>query len=120
MIKEFFSEKAECPPENILECAILALAYLRKNSPVASAPPSLLPEEFSMPELQIATEGIRGKYEDRLSFRRNTVRLSFLEETGSLSDSASGRPARLYRFTQAAIMIFSSDAVHLNWQPAAR
>ena len=57
----------------------------------------LLPELFSLPELQHIYEQILGEPLDRGNFYRKIKAAEVLEETGGFREG-KGRPARLYRF----------------------
>ena len=55
----------------------------------------LLPEEFSLTQLQNAFEAIRGKKEQSANFRRKV--LDMVRETGRRTSDKGHRPAQLYR-----------------------
>lgn len=61
----------------------------------------LLPERFTLSELQALYEVILGRELDKRNFRRKVLALGLLEETDAMQRGA-GRPARLYRFDAAA------------------
>lgn len=58
----------------------------------------LLPEEFTLPELQRTYEIILQQPLDKSSFRRRVAQADMLEEISGKLRDGSGRPARLYRF----------------------
>lgn len=58
----------------------------------------LLPEEFTLPELQRTYEIILQQSLDKSSFRRRVAQADMLEEIPGKLRDGSGRPARLYRF----------------------
>lgn len=58
----------------------------------------LLPEEFTLPELQRTYEIILQQPLDKSSFRRRVAQADMLEEIAGKLRDGSGRPARLYRF----------------------
>jgi len=60
----------------------------------------LLPEEFTLPELQKIYEIILQEPLDKSSFRRRVVQADMLEELEGKLRDGSGRPAQLYRFKQ--------------------
>jgi 8-oxo-dGTP diphosphatase len=75
------------------------LAHLRRR--LSEAPAfcyELLPERFTLSELQALTEAILGKEMDRRNFRRKIKELDLLAETGSTRQRGRHRPAALYRF----------------------
>jgi ADP-ribose pyrophosphatase YjhB (NUDIX family) len=60
----------------------------------------LLPEEFTLPELQRTYEIILQQPLDKSSFRRRVVQADMLEELIGKQRDGSGRPAQLYRFRE--------------------
>lgn len=58
----------------------------------------LLPEEFTLPELQRTYEIILQQPLDKSSFRRRVMQADMLEELPGKQRDGSGRPAQLYRF----------------------
>jgi hypothetical protein len=58
----------------------------------------LLPEEFTLPELQRTYEIILQQPLDKSSFRRRVAQADMLEELAGKQRDGSGRPAQLYRF----------------------
>jgi 8-oxo-dGTP diphosphatase len=62
----------------------------------------LLPEEFTLSELQRVYETVLHEPLDKRNFRRKMLAADVLEETGNLREG-DHRPAKLYRFTAKAI-----------------
>lgn len=62
----------------------------------------LLPEEFTLSELQRVYERVLNQKLDKRNFRRKFASLGILEDTGRLT-RGDHRPARLYRFSSGAI-----------------
>ena len=62
----------------------------------------LLPQAFTLSELQSVYEIILQEKLDKRNFRKKILGLSIIEETGRLRHG-DHRPAKLYRFTAAAI-----------------
>ncbi len=58
----------------------------------------LLPDEFTLPELQRTYEIILQQPLDKSSFRRRVVQASMLEEVSGKQRDGAGRPAQLHRF----------------------
>ncbi len=58
----------------------------------------LLPEEFTLPELQQTYEIILQQPLDKSSFRRRVIQADMLEELSGRRRDGFGRPAQLYRF----------------------
>ena len=62
----------------------------------------LLPEAFSLSELQNVYEMILGERLDKRNFRRRILQAGIIEETSTLR-AGEGRPARLYRYRPDAV-----------------
>ena len=60
---------------------------------------SLLPEHFTMRELQEVYEAILGRPLDKRNFRRRLLATDFIAATSEQRAEGPHRPARLYRFT---------------------
>ena len=60
---------------------------------------SLLPEEFTLTEMQGVYEAILGRTIDKRNFRRRVVGLGLVQATGGFRKEGAHRPARLYQFT---------------------
>lgn len=60
---------------------------------------SLLPEHFTMRELQEVYEAILGRPLDKRNFRRRLMATDFIAATSEKRAEGRHRPARLYRFT---------------------
>ncbi|HNS04228.1 MAG TPA: NUDIX domain-containing protein [Anaerolineae bacterium] len=63
----------------------------------------LLPETFTLSELQAVYQVVLGEQLDKRNFRRKILSTGVLEETDAYREGSPHRPARLYRFTAAAI-----------------
>lgn len=63
---------------------------------------SLLPEQFTLRELQRVYEIILHKRLDKRNFRKKVLSTGILEDTGAKKMEGTHRPARLYRFNPAA------------------
>ena len=61
---------------------------------------SLLPEEFTLSELQRIYEIILSKKLDKRNFRKKIISLKFVSKTDKKTFGKAHRPANLYRFTQ--------------------
>lgn len=85
--------------EEILSCAIEFLKQKITESNILS---SLFPNNFTMPELQKAYEGILGKQFDRRNFRKKILELNIVEDTNSVARFEGKKPAKLYRFKQTS------------------
>lgn len=78
--------------------AILQACYNRLKSKVqyTSLPVNLLPDAFTLTELQKTFEIILDNHIEKKSFRRRIIDAGILEETGTMK-TGSYRPAKLYR-----------------------
>jgi 8-oxo-dGTP diphosphatase len=63
---------------------------------------SLLPEQFTLRELQRVYEIIQHKRLDKRNFRKKILATGILEDTGAKKMEGTHRPARLYRFNPEA------------------
>ncbi len=77
-----------------------ALAHLRRRVGEAPVCFDLLPEEFTLSELQALLEAILGRPLDRRNFRRRVQELGFLRAAEGTRREGAHRPARLYRFAR--------------------
>jgi 8-oxo-dGTP diphosphatase len=59
---------------------------------------NLLPEKFSLRELQNLYEAILGIRMDRRNFRKKFASMKLLIDTGELEDDVPHRPGKLYKF----------------------
>jgi hypothetical protein len=79
----------------ILATAIARLRAKLKYRPVVF---ELMPEEFTLTELQRTVEAISGRHLHKQNFRRLVETAALVESTGEMSTATGGRPAALYRF----------------------
>ncbi len=84
----------------ILDCA---LARLRSKLEYSAVGLHLLPDNFTLTELQNAYQVILGDRLDKRNFRRKVLASGILEVTGRKKKSTEGRPAMLYRYRKNAI-----------------
>jgi 8-oxo-dGTP diphosphatase len=83
----------------ILQYALTRLRYKLEYTSVGFR---LLPDLFTLSELQQAYETILGEKLDKRNFRRKILGSDILEETGEKDRSGEGRPAMLYRYREDA------------------
>lgn len=76
-----------------------AVARIRAKLEYTNVAYGLLPEDFTLPELQRTYEAIAGRALDRRNFRKRMLAAAIIEPTGALRRTGAHRPARLYRFT---------------------
>ena len=83
----------------ILEYAHTRLQYKLEYTAVGF---ELLPDQFTLSDLQYAYELILGEELDKRNFRRKILSAGIIEATGEKRHEGSGRPARLYRYRDDA------------------
>lgn len=84
----------------ILDYALTRLRYKLEYSSVGF---QLLPDVFTLSELQRAYEIILGEKLDKRNFRRKILSSEILEETGKKKREGEGRPAMLYQYRSDAV-----------------
>jgi len=88
--------------ESILAAAI---ERLRSKAEYTSLPAYLLPEEFTLPELQHAYEVVLGRPVEKSAFRTRVMSAELVEETEGRRVGPN-RPAQLYRLKSPGELIF--------------
>lgn len=84
------------------EVVAYALRRLRYKLEYSAVGFQLLPEHFSLSELQNTYEMVLGERLDKRNFRRRILQAGIIEETQHLR-GGEGRPARLYRYRPDAV-----------------
>ncbi|ADZ71756.1 NUDIX hydrolase [Polymorphum gilvum] len=79
----------------VLATAISRLRAKLKYRPVVF---ELMPETFTLTELQQSVEAIFGRHLHKQNFRRLVENAELVEPTGATSTATGGRPAALFRF----------------------
>jgi 8-oxo-dGTP diphosphatase len=79
-----------------------ALSRLRNKLDYTTIAFNLLPEQFTLRELQSVYEIILHKRLDKRNFRKKILSTGILEDTGAKKMEGTHRPARLYRFNPEA------------------
>jgi hypothetical protein len=74
----------------------------------------LMPEEFTLFELQRTVEAILGPHLHKQNFRRLVEGCGLVEPTGTLRLRTGGRPAQLFRFRRDVIYEHASPGVRLK------
>ncbi len=85
----------------ILATAIARLRAKIKYRPVVF---ELMPDAFSLLQLQRAVEALAGRPLHKQNFRRLIEQQGLVEETGAMSSGTGGRPAKLYRFRREVVL----------------
>lgn len=84
----------------ILATAIARLRSKLKYRPIVF---ELLPETFTLTELQTVVEAISGRHLHKQNFRRLVEGSALVEPTGATSTKTGGRPAALFRFRREIV-----------------
>ncbi|WP_239019932.1 NUDIX hydrolase [Novacetimonas maltaceti] len=100
--------EAGCPPAQAIpgrymhrdHRRILATAMARLRARIRYRPVvfELMPEEFTLFQLQRTVESLAGCHVHKQNFRRLVTQQQLIEETGRIDEKTGGRPARLFRF----------------------
>ncbi len=80
----------------------IALAQLRKQINTEPLSFSLLPDLFTLTQLQHVYEAILGEEIDKRNFRKRIKQIDFIEKTDLIDKLTSKRGAALYRFNRKA------------------
>ncbi len=75
----------------------LSLKKLKKDLHYTSAPYELLPEKFTLTQLQQVYEAVQGESLDKRNFRKRMGNLGYLKELDEFQIGVSYRAARLYK-----------------------
>lgn len=81
-----------------------AITLLRRRISTEPLSFRLLPELFTLTQLQYVYEAILGEVIDKRNFRKRIKTLDFIEETEFIDKTTSKRGARLYRFNKNVYM----------------
>ena len=63
----------------------------------------LMPDTFTLLQLQRCVEALAGKLAHKPNFRRLIEQQELVEETGEMSQDTGGRPAKLFRFHRSVV-----------------
>ncbi|MCO5185753.1 MAG: NUDIX hydrolase [Anaerolineae bacterium] len=85
------------------EIITYALQRLRYKLEYTMVGFELLPDEFTLSQLQQAYEITLQEPLDKRNFRRKILSAEIIEETGRKRQEGEGRPAKLYRYRQGAV-----------------
>lgn len=95
---------------------ILATALGRLRGKIKYRPVifELMPESFTLLDLQRTVEGLSGVRLHKQNFRRLVETQGLVEETGELQTDTGGRPARLVRFRREVLLERPSPGLRLS------
>lgn len=83
--------------------AATALARLRSKIKYRPVVFELMPDEFTLTELQTTVEAIAGRHVHKQNFRRLVEGAELVEPTGVTKAATGGRPAALFRFRRQIV-----------------
>jgi hypothetical protein len=120
---DFISEKcqwislSELPSLMLDHEEIITKAYRRIKQDLYQKPLgiNLLPEKFTMPELQALYETILQKKIDRRNFRRKILSLNILTDTDERRMGSSNRAPIIYKFNKTKYYEVLEEGYHLNF-----
>lgn len=95
-----FGDAMRFDHRRILATAISRLRAKLKYRPVVF---ELMPETFTLTELQRTVEAISGRHLHKQNFRRLVENTALVEPTGEMSTLTGGRPAALFRFRREVV-----------------
>jgi 8-oxo-dGTP diphosphatase len=81
--------------EEILQACLVRLRRRVRARPIGF---ELLPEKFSLSELQLLYESILGVSLDKRNFRKKILAMNLLKESNEVRQGLAHRPAKLYSF----------------------
>ena len=99
----------------VLACAIADLRRSIKTRPDIF---ELMPELFTLFELQKAVEGILGPNLHKQNFRRLVEGAGLVEPTGEMKTRTGGRPAKLFRFRREVLLERPAPGVRVTAPPS--
>ena len=101
---------------------ILATAMSRLRGKLKYRPVifELMPETFTLFDLQRVVEAILGSYLHKQNFRRLVESAGLVEATGEVEGSTGGRPARIYRFRRSVLLERPAPGFRVKVHNAAR
>lgn len=85
------------------------LSRVRAKAAYAPIAVQLLPETFTLGELQVVYEGVLGHELDTRNFRRDVLQAGVVEPTGAHRADGPGRPAGLYRSSGGDFQVLARE-----------
>ena len=99
---------------------ILATAIGRTRSKIKYRPVvfELMPDDFTLYELQKTVEAILGPHLHKQNFRRLVEGAGLVEPTGDMKTRTGGRPAKLFRFRREVLLERPAPGVRVSAPPS--
>lgn len=99
---------------------ILATAIGRTRAKIKYRPVvfELMPDEFTLYELQKTVEAILGPHLHKQNFRRLVEGAGLVEPTGDMKTRTGGRPAKLFRFRREVLLERPAPGVRVSAPPS--
>jgi hypothetical protein len=99
---------------------ILATAINRTRAKIKYRPVvfELMPDEFTLYELQKTVEAILGPHLHKQNFRRLVEGAGLVEPTGDMKTRTGGRPAKLFRFRREVLLERPAPGVRVSAPPS--
>jgi len=99
---------------------ILATAISRTRAKIKYRPVvfELMPDEFTLYELQKTVEAILGPHLHKQNFRRLVESAGLVEPTGDVKTRTGGRPAKLFRFRREVLLERPAPGVRVSAPPS--
>ena len=99
---------------------VLATAIGRTRAKIKYRPVvfELMPDEFTLYELQKAVEAILGPHLHKQNFRRLVEGAGLVETTGEMKTRTGGRPAKLFRFRREVLLERPAPGVRVSAPPS--
>lgn len=99
---------------------ILATAIGRTRAKIKYRPVvfELMPDEFTLYELQKTVEAILGPHLHKQNFRRLVEGAGLVEPTGDVKTRTGGRPAKLFRFRREVLLERPAPGVRVSAPPS--
>ncbi len=90
---------------------ILSLCLERLQQNVLTRPIGfeLLPEEFTLTDLQSLYETVLNKTLDKRNFRKKILKMGILEDLQKYQENVAHRPARLFRFNREKYLAYKAE-----------
>lgn len=107
-----FGRQMASDHRRILATGITRLRAKIKYYPVVF---ELMPDSFTLLDLQRMTEALAGVRLHKSNFRRQIDQQNLIEETGEMSSETGGRPAKLFRYRPAVVEASSLSGARLPY-----